>query len=49
MNQVDRDAIDDRGLVDDDHTEEMRKPRAATTRGLQFENPTHHQMQGEVQ
>lgn len=30
VDQADRDAIEDRGLVDDDHTEEMRKAPAAT-------------------
>ena len=30
VDQADRDALEDRGLVDDDHTEEMRKAPAAT-------------------
>jgi len=30
INQLDRDAIEDFGLVDDDHTEDMRRAPAAT-------------------
>jgi hypothetical protein len=37
----------DLGLVEDDQTPDMRKASAATE-ALQFENPTHHQKQGEV-
>lgn len=37
--QRDRDALEDRGLVDDDHTPEMRRAPAATE-ALQEEHPT---------
>lgn len=38
--QFDRDAIEDRGLIDNDNTEDMRRPPAATE-GLS-EVPTPH-------
>ena len=48
VRQTDRDAIEDRGLIDGDNTPDMRKGSAATE-PLQFKNPTHPEMQGEVQ
>lgn len=39
--QADRDAIEDRGLVDNDRTPDMRKAPAATE-AFQIDQPTSH-------
>ena len=39
-NQFDRDQLDDFGLIDNDDTEDMRKPPAATEGSPERTNPT---------
>jgi hypothetical protein len=45
MDQLDRDALEDHNLIEDDNTPDMRKAPAATE-ALQTEPPTsHHNLQ----